>query len=77
MEYTTAVALTTALVQMIKTTVSLDTRYVPVVSFLVGSLLGYFLGMEDLAMVLSVGLAASGFYDMAKEPTRSVMNRLK
>ena len=77
MEYTTTVAITTAIVQLIKTTVPLDSRYVPVVSFLVGSVLGYFMGIEDLVMNLSVGLTASGLYSMAKEPTRSLVNRMK
>lgn len=77
MEYATAIGMTTALVQVIKSTINLESKYTPILSLIVGLVMGYIVGVREVVMILTVGLGASGFYDVVKEPTKRIIDEMK
>lgn len=75
MEYTTAIAITTALVQVGKSYV--PSKYTPLLSLLIGAGIGYVSGVTDVLALITIGLASSGLYDVVKEPTKTVISKMK
>lgn len=65
MEIGIFIALTTAIVEMIKQIDFLPSRFLPVLSLVIGGLFGYFAGL-DFVTTLTIGLSASGFYSAQK-----------
>lgn len=77
MEYTAVVAISTALTQLLKKTLSIPSRFMPITSLIIGVIIGYSSGMKDIVMIITVGLTASGFYDVAKEPVKKAMKSIE
>lgn len=65
MELAILIGVTTALVELIKHIDVLPTRFYPIVSLIIGAVLGYFGGFDWLTMLV-IGLSASGFYSAQK-----------
>lgn len=65
MEVAVLIAVTAALVEVVKQGDFLPTRFYPLVSIFIGSVLGYFAGVDWLNMLI-IGLSASGFYSAQK-----------
>lgn len=55
-----------ALVQIVKQTELVPNRFLPVVSVVLGGVLGYIAGL-DIISSLMVGAAGSGLYDLGKK----------
>lgn len=70
------VPVTIALVEVVKRLNLLPANLMPVVSLLIGGILGYFAGLEPLQLLL-VGLGASGLYDLGKEPVRAAVAKVR
>lgn len=77
MDYATAIALTTATVQMVKITVNVPSRYTPLASLLIGMGIGYLSGITGVIELMTIGLGASGLYDLGKQPTKTIISKMK
>jgi hypothetical protein len=51
-------------------------EFVPLTSFIVGILVGVFVGHLNILLTLMIGLVASGAYDLAKNTGKGVANKL-
>lgn len=69
-----AVSMTIGLVQMFKQ-FPIPKNYLPILSLLIGAVIGYFAGVRGLDLLV-VGLTASGAYDAGKATITEVRDRL-
>lgn len=69
------IPITIAIVEIIKRTEWIGDKLMPLVSVVVGFVLGYFYGLEILSSLV-VGLAASGLYDLGKPAVNEIKKRI-
>jgi len=70
------VPITIAVVEIIKRTGYAKDNWIPIISVLVGAVLGYYAGFTGLDLLI-VGLAGSGLYDLGKPGVTRVVERIK
>ena len=76
MDYAIAIGITTALVQILRVGFEPQSRYVPIISLLLGAFIAFAGGFREIMDLLILGLGASGFYDVVKQPTQTVIRSL-
>ena len=76
MNYEYLVPITTALLEVVKQAYPVPSRYLPLLSVIVGSSLGVYFGFDVLQSIL-IGLAASGLYKLGKAPVTTTVTTLR